>query len=245
MTLLSASLPLDIRDSVMARSSAKRVPWHVKFDREIGEEDLILLASVFYEPADPRAPLANIRDPHHTLARLVAQDKPTVEVAAITGYSPARINTLRADPAFRELVAHYAEQERSAEADISQQIKHAALTSLSILQERLETEPDSFSNKELREIANSGLDRIGHGPQSKVDIRVTDQHKVIEQLSMALRQELGGRIISQDYIEAEYVETSQSDGAEIGDDDADWAVPTNETQGESAGGAEVSSPSVP
>jgi hypothetical protein len=231
MTLLSAYMPLDIKDSVVARSSARKQPWQVAVDREIGDEDLVLLSGSFYAPADPKAPLANIRDPHHTLARLVALDKPAVEISAITGYSPARINTLRADPAFKELVAHYAEIEGSAKADISEQIKAAALSSLSILQERLDEDPDSFSNKELREIANAGLDRIGFGPQSKIDVRVNDTAKIIEQMAQLMKQE-GGVILSQtEFIEAEYVETSQGNGLEDVDDDADWSLPAEKTDG--------------
>lgn len=245
MTLMSASLPLDIKDSVLARHSAKRQPWQVQFAREITDEDLVLLAGSFYAPADPKAPLANIRDPHHTLARLIALDKPVVEVSAITGYSPARINTLRHDPAFKELVAHYAEIENASKADISEQIKGAALSSLSILQERLDQDPDSFSNKELREIMQAGLDRIGFGPQSKIDVRVNDTAKIIEQMAAMMKQESGAILSANEIIEVEYVEASQGNGLEDGDDDAVWTLPANETNRDEGRGPSVSAANSP
>ena len=242
MTLLSASLPLDIKDALVARHSARREPWQVAFDREIGPEDLVLLQGTFYAPTNTKAPLAAIRDPHHTLARLVAQDKAVVEISAITGYTPSRIYTLKADPAFRELVAHYAEQEASAKADVHQQIQATALTALQILHERLEETPDEFSNKELREILTAGFDRTGFGPSSKVDVRFNDTAKIIEQTRLQLEAERQGRVISKTEITTEfsYVEAPESDGLADSDYDADWAVaqPT-EAERLSSGGDQV------
>jgi hypothetical protein len=212
------------------------------FVRDIAPDERIMLASGWLGRADQRAPLAKIRDPHHTLARLVAQDKPVVEIAAITGYTPDRIRTLNIDPAFKELVHHYTMEQQSADADITAQIKHVTLSVLSEIQTRIEDEPEAFSNKELRDLAMAGLDRIGHGPSSKVDVRVTNTAKVIEAMNAQIQQDRGGRVLSRDeVIEVEYVETSQSDGADLGDDDAVWSIPeSTETQRGSGGGAEIS-----
>ena len=55
----------------------------------------------------PVKTLAAIRDTHHRVARAIAAGLPLTEVALATGYSLSRVNTLRADPAFTDLVAHY------------------------------------------------------------------------------------------------------------------------------------------
>jgi hypothetical protein len=130
------------------------------------------------------------------LARLIAQGKSAVEVGAITGYTPARVRTLQTDPAFQELLSHYELQEVSANADITAQIRHLALSAASTLQERLEVEPEGFSNKELREIATAGFDRIGHGPSSKLDLNLNDPQHVIQGLKEALALESVGRVLS-------------------------------------------------
>lgn len=201
---------LDIRQAAIARRSSRAEPWQVEIVRPLGPEDFALLQLPSTAP-DPRAPLSRIRDPHHMMARLLAQGKAPIEVSAITGYTPARIRTLQNDPAFQELLHHYTAQEMSVEADVTAQIRHLALSAAATLQERLEAEPESFSNKELRELAQTGFDRIGHGPSSKVDLRLTNPQGVIQQLKEALAAEAAGRILTRDDaeglpppIEAEY-----------------------------------------
>ena len=73
------------------------------FLRDIRHEDLAMLAAPGAELAAAR-PIVKIRAQHHLAARLIAEGRKPVEVAAITGYTPARITQLRADPAFGELV---------------------------------------------------------------------------------------------------------------------------------------------
>jgi len=200
--MTSALSRLDIRASAEARRSTRSDPWSLRIVRSGSAEDLsrIFLAP---KPEDPKAPLARIRDAHHMLARLMAEDKPVVEISAITGYAPARIRTLQDDPAMRELVAHYSEVKVFAEADIKAQVQHVALAAKDVLLERLETEPDSFSNKDLTTLLQAGLDRIGHGPSSSHNVNLNDPSKVIERLGALMSQEKG-RIIPRDSIEATF-----------------------------------------
>lgn len=213
--MLSVSLPLDIRNQAIARRSSRQEPWQVEYARDLGPEDLALLHSgIVQAPQDPKAPLASLREPHHMLARLLAEGKSVVEVSAITGYSTSRIRTLQMDPAFKELMAHYEETIVFAEADVQAQIKHVALTAGSILQERLETDPDSFSNKDLKDLFQTGLDRIGHGPTTKHQHTITDPTHIIEALKEAHALE-GGRIIAKGAITAEFTEvTVEADNGE-------------------------------
>lgn len=243
--LLAMEIPLEIRQTALARRSSRETPWSVEFAREIGTEDLVLLHSVTrVGPSDPKAPLANIREPHHMLAQMVAKDDPVVKISAVTGYTPARIRALQNDPAFSELVEHYREQEQLEGADIQAQVRHATLIANQLLLERLEEEPESFSNKELQALRDAGLDRIGHGPKATVNHNLNDPTDIISKLKDLLAVESQGRILSRHEIEAEYtevtyVETEASEGAEVGETDADGAVPGTETQGPGGGGIEI------
>jgi len=205
ITMLAVNLPLDIRESALARRSSRQEPWQAMYHREITPDDLIQFHSSNL-PTNSRAPLAKIRDPHHYLAQMVADGKKTVEISAVTGYSPSRIDTLRSDPAFMELVAHYEEQNVFAQPDIVAQIRHVTLTAGAILMERLEQNPDEFTIKELQALRDAGLDRIGHGSSTKVNVSVNDPSHVIQQLKEMQAVEKRGRIISREAIEAEFTE---------------------------------------
>ncbi len=214
------TMPFDIRDAAVARRSARVKPWQLTLVREVIEEDMVVISSASGFAPDPRAPLATIRDPHHTLARLVAAGEPNVKIAAVTGYSPGRISTLKNDPAFLELVHHYEMDLEEIKSDVTMQLRHASLTAMQILQERLENEPESFKNKELQDLAMAGFDRTGNGPKSTTEVNLNDPTKVVESLATIVSQQMG-RVLSRKEIEAEYTEIShepsaEGDGIEVG-----------------------------
>lgn len=212
---------LDIKALALARRSAAPKPWAITDVVELTREDMVLLASGD-APTDPKAPLARISAAHHYLAKFVAQGKGNVEISNITGYTPARISTLRKDPSFIDLVAHYEAEIVATSPDITARVTHLALGAAEILQERLDTDPDSFSKKELRELMAASLDRVGHGPTSKQVVQVNDPANVIRNLTQALQAENRGRIISREIIEADYsVSDSGSDSASKSDPDPD------------------------
>lgn len=198
---------LDITALAIARRSTDQRTWTIVQVRAMTREDLALVLTTPLGEADPKAPLARISAPHHFMAKLLAQGKEPVEVSRITGYTPARINTLLNDPCFSELIAHYEAEVVAAEADIQAQIQHIALTAGQLLQERLEDNPEAFSTKDLQSLFNSGLDRIGHGPGSKVQVNVNDPAKIIDTLKESLSQASSGRVISKaEVIDAEFAE---------------------------------------
>lgn len=172
-----------------ARTSARIKPWQVEYARDIGPEELVLLHSVSQLPTNSKAPLAKIRAPHHTLAQLLVDNNDVIAVSRITGYAPARIRTLIADPAFEELMAFYAEQKIHAEHDVSKSIAHVGMTATQILQERLEEEPESFSNKDLLALQTAQLDRTGHGPQSKKTVEISDPRNVLAEIKQLMSSE--------------------------------------------------------
>lgn len=106
------------------------------------------------------------RSAHHLLAQLCAEGKSNIEIGLITGYSPAYISKLRSeDPAFRELLAHYAVERERVFVDALERMKALGVASLEELQERLESDPASFKHRELLEIAELMLTK-GSGSAS-------------------------------------------------------------------------------
>jgi len=104
-------------------------------------------------------PLSRIRNSHHMLARLLASGKKPGEVSLITGYSPSRVSVLQNDPAFKELVEYYSTQVEAKYLDVHERLASLGLSTLDELQERLESDPQAFKNRELLELAEFALDR--------------------------------------------------------------------------------------
>jgi hypothetical protein len=98
-------------------------------------------------------PIQQLRASHHQLAELLSQGRPDTEVALITGYSLSRISILKRDPTFQELLANYATMRQKVFVDTLERMRILGLSSLDELQERLETAPERWSNRELMEMA--------------------------------------------------------------------------------------------
>lgn len=113
-------------------------------------EDLHLLRETL--PA-ARANLTQIRHSHHQLARLLSQGMSQNEASSITGYAPAYISVLKTDPSFSELITYYAAQQEMQHVDVLDRMRTLGLNTLEELQTRLETDPDSYSLRELMEQA--------------------------------------------------------------------------------------------
>lgn len=210
-SLIGASLPLDVRLAAVSRRSRRNDEWRIAISREITKEDLILLHGISREMPDAKAPLGNIREPHHMMAKLLAKGTDEIHVSAITGYSLQRIRTLKIDPAFRELVSFYETEEVFHNADVEAQIRHVSLTAGSILCERLEDDPESFSNKELQAMFTAGVDRLGHGPSSKVNVNVNNPAAIISALRDELLMESQNSVISRQTIDVSYREVSSDE----------------------------------
>lgn len=136
--------------------------------RELSEEDLADL-----ELERPRvAPLKQLRDSHHSVARYVAQGFSYPDISAMTGYSTSRIAVLVSDPAFKELVSFYRENTREAMKRLDERLVDATGTALSILQERLEDDPEAFENSDLLTTIKTLADRAGYGPSKTQNVNV-------------------------------------------------------------------------
>lgn len=143
--------------------------------RELSEADLPLLS---LDRGAVARPLTRIRDNHHALAKIISTGVSRHEASLLTGLSASRISILAADPAFQELVAFYRANETLAMADLGARMASISMAAQAEIAERLEEDPDSFSNGELRKLLEMMADRTGYGPRStnvNVNIDLADK----------------------------------------------------------------------
>lgn len=131
----------------------KMVAWEVVRSLRVPDDLPLLTESL---PA-PRANLKQIRHSHHRLAELLAQGTDQVEASRLTGYNNAYISVLQTDPTFKELITYYTAQKEQTFIDVIERMRSLGLSTLDELQARLESNPDSYSNRELMEQAELTL----------------------------------------------------------------------------------------
>jgi hypothetical protein len=157
------------------------------------------------EPADltvllekPQAPagasagdLKRVREKHHSVARMVAAG---MSQRLIAGYSEPHLSTLLNNPSMQELVAYYRAQHTNAAEVIAERLRAVGLEAV----EKLVKDIDNLDANELLGLAKLGLDRSGHGPQSKHHV-VTENHLLdhaeLQRLNRLARRESAEDII--------------------------------------------------
>jgi len=131
--------------------------------REIEASDLPLLAQEQREHNwkvdSPDKLLQTLRTGHHKLAQLLAADVSAADASLMTGRSPSSISALKSDPAFQELLAYYKEQQSGRDFEAYDRLVTLGATAMDVLQERIEDNPDRFTNNELRQLVESTMDR--------------------------------------------------------------------------------------
>lgn len=156
-------MDLDLDLTPRTRGRAARPP-EVEFVRELEPADLTLLE---VERGIKPPALQELKDSHHALARSLATGMKPYEASLVTGYSPSRISILQADPAFKELVEFYRQNEEAIYASLHERMALLGLETASELQRRLREEPGEISSNLLNEMLKTLADRTGHGPQTK------------------------------------------------------------------------------
>jgi hypothetical protein len=118
------------------------------------------------------------RHEHHILASLVAsRDKEgnpvsDEEASALIGYAPATICMLRQQKAFQQLVLHYAGLTGPPGIpDPIERMRALGMSTLEELQARLHDDPDSFTKRELLEMADLLLVKANGGAPAKAATR--------------------------------------------------------------------------
>lgn len=128
------------------------------------------------EPEDNPGNLKKIREKHHSVARMIAVGGLSQRmVAQLSGYTESYLSILLNNPAMQELIEMYRIQSGAATAVITEKLKTVGLKAVEKLDERLEA--NELNNQELLAAAKLGLDRGGHGPQSKSHI-VSEHHNI-------------------------------------------------------------------
>lgn len=154
LTMNTLALPLKSR-------GAPSLPLRMEIDRDIALADLPRAHTRTFVPK----PLEEMKSIHHQMAHLLASGWKNKEVAEYFGRSESRISVLLSTPSFRQLVEDYRKDiidGRREEAVAERNIFHRNMTlAADMLHERMEDQPDSFTNSQLLAIAADGADRVG------------------------------------------------------------------------------------
>lgn len=146
----------------MAGPGRLPVPVAVEYVRDLTEADLKLMAT---KPVGSVAPnLKRVTERHHALARLLAIGTKDEEAALIVGYDISRVSILKSDPAFQELLALYQSEVKKEFMTSVQRMGMIAQDALGVLADRLEENPDRFTNNELAKISTEFVDRVSDSP---------------------------------------------------------------------------------
>lgn len=134
---------------------------------------------VLQENRRGRQTLAELRDSHHLVARLVASGLRFEEVAERSGYTIASVYRFNIDPAFNELVAQY---RKIVEGDFREELDEYGKLLLTNrmkaerrLADRLDDDEATISTRDLITVSRDAADRTGYGKHStqlsaKVDV---------------------------------------------------------------------------
>lgn len=179
----------------------------------LDEEDLralIMAPGDVSSAEDDPNDLKKIREKHHHVARLVAGGMQQRMVASITGYTESYISILLNNPSMQELVELYRIKDGYASDLAVEKLKAVGLKALERLDEKLDA--DGLSNLELLSAAKLGLDRSGHGPQSKQAV-ISEQHIIdharLAELNAEAKRRNAEYIVPQEEIRATIAEAAE------------------------------------
>lgn len=131
--------------------------------RPLRRDDLVLLQE---EKGSKTTPLKRLSERHHSLAKAIASGMKPGEAGIVFGYSASRVSILQADPSFKELVKFYSEQKDAQYVEMHERLAGLSVDALEELRQRLEDDPEQFSNGLLLDLVTKLADRTGHGPSS-------------------------------------------------------------------------------
>lgn len=131
----------------------------------VGPEDLLPPAP---QPSKQSGSIVKrISERHRRLAQCLAEGMAPGEAGIICGYVGSRVSVLQTDPSFKALIEFYRAQREEQFIGAARKLAQVAETSLDILQDRLEDEPDKIGTGQLLAIIQTSTDRIGLGPTQK------------------------------------------------------------------------------
>lgn len=139
--------------------------------------------------------IQSLRDNHHRIARAVAGGLSNADIALTCGVSISRVSSLRPDPAFVELVAHYraliTEAWVTTSDPVTEFMRANSLKAQAMISDKLDeaAEKNEFlPTRDLLGIAEFGADRTGYGKVNKnVNINVDFAAKLEEARNRSAR----------------------------------------------------------
>lgn len=200
-------MDLEISPRTRGRAALPLTPVKV---RDLSLSDLGLLSS---EKGSEAPNIKRISNRHHTLARLLASGMGPGEAAIVAGYSASRISILQDDPLFKDLVTFYKKDVDAQYLDMHERIAGLSVDALEELRQRLEEEPDSFSNGMLLDIMTKTADRSGNGPTS-TSTQVNVNVNLADRLEAARKRVAEYRIQTIEGTSNEQDDESGSDGSD-------------------------------
>jgi hypothetical protein len=148
--------------SAQGNRNRRSQPLEFQILRELGEEDLPQLLNP--EPTGVGvSKIKELKQGHHHLAQVLAQGIPQVKASLMTGYSMNRISVLKNDPAFAELLDFYRTNQEIKFAEVTERKARLGISMLDELQNRLEDDPEKFTNRELLDGTEMLLRADGNG----------------------------------------------------------------------------------
>lgn len=120
-------------------------------------------ASLGIRPPDVKA----LRHTHHRLAQLLASGMDETIAGKLCNYSVSRVSILKGDPAFGQLLAHYASVVDDEFVEFQTAAAALSLDMLQALQAMLDESPEKFGPGHLMDAIKLLADRTGHAPVTK------------------------------------------------------------------------------
>jgi hypothetical protein len=112
-------------------------------------------------------PLKIIRHTHHRLAQYLSMGMDETKAARLCNYDSQYVSRLKSDPAFADLLAHYAAEVHEEFTDFVTAASDLSLDMLGQLRHVLETAPERVTPRDLMEGIKLLADRTGHAPVAK------------------------------------------------------------------------------
>jgi len=137
------------------------------------------MSSLSSSPHHNSPPIKTIRTKHHQLAKLLACGFKDADIARKVGYSTGTVNTLKSNPAIKELVEHYSGEYQESVSELHDRMEAMTIDLLDELQARLEDDGSrtDISVSELKDLLKDFLDRIGHGPIKRIEQHTVNENR--------------------------------------------------------------------
>lgn len=155
---VDAQLGLEVMTAFGRKSRGRKTekpPLFFELTRELDIDDALALQQAPVRTVGEvggTASVQRLRTIHHQIARMLVTGEKQVSISRSLGITPARIQQLKNDPAFQELLAHYESLEQEAEINLKERFYLLGTAAMEELQERLLDAPDSFGNGHLMEL---------------------------------------------------------------------------------------------